>query len=102
MIAHAIPRATAEITRPRQPSMNNERSRVGFVVAVRTVPRGLQLWDYLPRRIAVIALDDGQWCFAWIVGGHFRRGARVHFIDFHVDDKYPTFSLFSRAHQNDR
>ncbi|WP_207390452.1 hypothetical protein [Rhodococcus sp. ABRD24] len=56
----------------------------------RPILRGLQIWDYAPRRIAVIALDSGTWCFAWIVGGPTESGARVRLLGRAAGDKYPT------------
>ncbi|PTR32067.1 hypothetical protein C8K36_1011115 [Rhodococcus sp. OK519] len=62
----------------------------GSLVAVRSVIRGLQTWDYAPRTIAIIALDSGAWCYAWIVGGG-ARGARARLLGHKPGEKYPTF-----------
>lgn len=70
-----------------------EGPQKGSVVAVRPVLRGLQDWDHAPRRMAVIALDVGKWCFAWIAEGYPRVGARVQFIQSKAGESYPTCSL---------
>lgn len=38
----------------------------------------------------MVALDDGDWCFAWLIGGGARRGARVQLLQREVGDKYPS------------
>lgn len=65
---------------------------VGSVIAVRPVIRGLQPWDHAHRTIAIIALDSGAWCFAWIVGGNGVRGARARLLGHAPGEKYPTFA----------
>ncbi|QCQ93261.1 hypothetical protein [Rhodococcus sp. SGAir0479] len=68
-------------------------SATGSVIALRSITRGLLTWDFAPRRIAVIALDSGAWCFAWVTGGHSRVGARVRYVSRIAGETYPTFAL---------
>lgn len=70
-----------------------DQTPTGSVVALRSIMRGLQTWDFAPRRIAVVALDSGSWCFAWITGGHSTVGARVRYLSRLAGESYPTFVL---------
>lgn len=93
-MAHEEGDALTRSVRSRAPV---NRSQAGAVVATRPV-RGLQPWEYAPRRIAVIALDGAQWCFAWLVGGPARIGVRVRFLEYGNGDRYPTFVILARDH----
>lgn len=67
----------------------------GSVVTARPVIRGLRTWDHAPRTIAIIALDSGVWCYAWLLGGNGARGARARLLGRAPGDKYPTFATNS-------
>ncbi len=75
------------------------RAIEGSVVALRPVLRGLRTWELDPRRMAIIALDSGKWCFAWIAGEQGSCGARVRFLARAAGEKYPTFTLVHAAVQ---
>lgn len=66
-------------------------SKTGTVVALRPiqdVPRG---WEPTPQRMVILALDSGQWSFAWIRGTrHVVPGLRVEFREHPSDAKFPT------------
>lgn len=68
-------------------------SKTGTVVALRPiqdVPRG---WEPTPQRMVILALDSGQWSFAWIRGTrHVVPGLRVEFREHLSDTKFPTFT----------
>lgn len=67
-------------------------AQAGSVISIRRVIRGPQSWDHLPRTIAIVALDSGAWCFAWIVGGNSVTGARARLLGHVPGATYPTFT----------
>ncbi|RDI17985.1 hypothetical protein DEU38_12121 [Rhodococcus sp. AG1013] len=77
-------RSAIEIARP---------ALAGSIIALRPVLRGLQAGDDRPRRMAIVALDSGAWCFGWIIGGLSSKGARVRSLARMPGEKYPTFTL---------
>lgn len=70
------------------------RSTVGSIVDVRPIPQGIETSNPVPRRMAIIALDNGPWCFAWIVGrGRLMSGVRARFLSRDAGETYPTFTI---------
>ncbi|WP_430330892.1 hypothetical protein [Rhodococcus sp. ACT016] len=65
----------------------------GSVIAVRPISQGLHSLEHSPRQMVVIALDNGQWCFAWLIGGHAELGARARIFGRPAGEKYPIFTL---------
>ncbi len=65
---------------------------MGSIVALRPVPHGLQAWSQAARRMAIVALDSGPWCYAWIIGHSSDSGARVRFVRRDAGETYPTFT----------
>nr|WP_139810824.1 enoyl-CoA hydratase [Prescottella equi] len=48
--------------------------------------------------MAIIALDNGPWCFAWLVGrGRPASGVRAQFLRREAGETYPTFTLATGA-----
>ena len=80
------------VIRSTRSELRDGTELIGSVVAVRPIWRGLQVWEHLPRQMAVVALDNGQWCFAWIVDGLARLDARVRYMSRAAGEKYPEFT----------
>ena len=84
----------AENLQPATHSLNTrDPSKTGTVVALRPIPDVPRAWEPTPQRMAILALDSGQWSFAWIRGtGHVVPGLRVEFREHPSDANFPTFT----------
>ncbi len=70
-----------------------EPSKTGTVVALRPTQDSPRTWEPTPHRMVILALDSGQWSFAWIRGTrHVVPGLRVEFREHPSDAKFPTFT----------
>lgn len=68
-------------------------SRIGTVVALRPIPDIHHTWEPAPQRMAILALDSGQWAYAWIRAAHpITPGLRVEFREHASDARFPTFT----------
>lgn len=71
---------------------------MGSIVAFRPIPQGMHPPNTVARRMAIVALDSGPWCFAWIDGrGRPRPGVRVQFARRDAGETYPTFVIAAAA-----
>lgn len=67
-------------------------SRTGTVVALRPIRDVPHSWEPAPRRMAILALDSGQWAFAWVHGCRdIVPGLRVQFREHPEGTRFATF-----------
>lgn len=75
------------------PVTTRNPSKTGTVVALRPIQQTPRGWEPTPQRMALLALDSGQWAFAWVRGAqHLVPGLRVEFREHSSDTKFPTFT----------
>ena len=68
-------------------------SKTGTVVALRPTQDTPHTWEPAPQRMAILALDSGQWAYAWIRGTHrVVPGLRVEFREHSADARFPMFT----------
>lgn len=74
------------------PCTGRDPSRTGTVVALRPIRDMPRSWEPAPRRMAILALDSGQWTFAWIQGRRdIAPGLRVQFREHPEGARFPAF-----------
>lgn len=73
-------------------AMHHDPSRTGTVVAQCPLLDTTSAWDPAARRMTILALDSGQWSFAWVHGWHHVvPGLRVAFREHPGGARFPTF-----------